>query len=328
MSGEDVGELIVNFVCLPILAIEMIAAALIIAFGLPLDTVIRGVREMKRRRGHVARVEDEWRRAGRDIRLPPVRAKYYGSEPPKVYDWRHTSGALGLVDGQMIFVPRDDRPGLMIPFERICWIGTRAITIREGWGKSQRQVSREALIVHYEGDDEWTGQPRYCVAAFLTKARIEIAGALSAETGLTYHVSEPREDFGPERATRLRQDIYGQWSPAPRSPRYLSVFAPADLPSDWLSQGDLYLAPDRLLFDYQDPIYLAQIRRLEVYHKGVLGRLNPFDDELLRIEYATPEGENRVTGYALRQGEAFGQAIHDFTGAPWEVHTGRKKKAG
>lgn len=89
-----------------------------------------------------------------------------------------------------------------------------------------------------------------------------------------------------------------------------------NLSTNVLSQGDLYLAPDRLLFDYQDPIHLVQIQCLDVYHKGVLGRLNPFDDQLLHIEYATPEGERRVIGYVLPKAEAFGQAIHDCSRVP------------
>jgi hypothetical protein len=100
-------------------------------------------------------------------------------------------------------------------------------------------------------------------------------------------MGEQFEDFGPEPAVYLVQDAAGNWQRVtPDSP-------PPDQ-SGW--QYALYLAPDRLLYGGQHAVPLAAIRRVDMH---AVGRLNPFPENLLKIEFAYGDGGTRVIGFLL-----------------------------
>jgi hypothetical protein len=260
---------------------------------------IASVAEMRSRRRYVARVRAEWVRAGRIVHYGPIGATCYGRRPHSVYNTSDGSfGALGLVDSKLVFVGRGSVAyTAILPFEAIRWAGTRLITVSGGRSPSETR----ALIIHYDGPDGWY------VYTFAGKQIYPFSEALEQIAGLTVHQPAfEREDYGPAHVTRLNQDIYGQWTLDRR--------------------GELYLAPDRLLFDWHGPILLSQFRQADVYSKGGLNELNPFAEELLRIEYEDADGEPHTVGFQVRHADKWADFIAQRTQLPVEYHTGRKKK--
>ncbi|NDJ78132.1 MAG: hypothetical protein GYB65_17930 [Chloroflexi bacterium] len=233
-------------------------------------------------RQHVVRVRTDWVRAAQVINYGPVAAVCYGSRPRTSYR-RGVAGALGLTDEQVVFTgQRSTWYNTGIPYTDLRWLGLRPITT---------PTSRtRALIIHAWRGDDWR------VYTFTLDAPLELAQFLSRETGLPLRELNAREDFGPATATRLFQDMHGQWQPE--------------------YDADLYLAPDRLLFDWRDPVVLASMLRLDVYPRG----------ELLRIEYEAESGDPAVVGFAVRGAEDWAAAIARRTAAPLAIHSGRKRK--
>jgi hypothetical protein len=270
------------------------------------------------RRQHVEAVYKAWQREGREIHHRPVWAEYYGSEPhDTLISTQREYGALGIANRQLIFVKLHDASETVSDLDTIHWVGTRRITVKQG----KSRVEKTALIVHFEGPRRWH------VAMFVpaSDAQHSLPRALGELTGLKpQHLGTEREDFGPHRAMRMEQDVYGHWHPAPH-PGY-----PRGRPGDplpvWVSLRDpLYLAPDRLLYDYRSPIHLSRIRRVDLYEKGGIHRFNPFNEELLRIEY-NEGGQQRVVGFLVRWGRAWAKTLHHRTNVPMQIHEGRKKK--
>ena len=167
-------------------------------------------------------------------------------------------------------------------------------------------ASRRALSVHFAGPQGWR------VATFLLDKPVEFADALSANArsakiDLPVRDSgKKREDYGPARAIRAIQDIYGEWQED--------------------RENDLYLAPDRLLFNWRDAIPLNDIRRLDVFQQA---SANPLAADILRIEYDTPDGEydHETTGFLVRRADKWAEEIAQRAEAPITIHTGRKRKS-
>lgn len=270
------------------------------------------------RREHARRVQATWQRQGRTIHHPPVTAEYYGSEPLG----SHTSaradvGALGVCDRRLLFVKRGFSSEVYIDLDTVRWVGTREISVQQG----KSSVRKDFLIIHFEGGRTWQ------VAAFILdkKAYATLPAAIAQQTGLhEEHLGSSREDHGPSRALRMAQDVYGQWRPAHAdgTPRTDSL-TPAP---NWLNlHGKLYLAPDRLLYNFTEAIPLAQVRRIDLYGKGGLHRLNPFGEELLRVEYVDGD-EHHVAGFLVQWGGSWADALYRQAGIPVQTHEGRKKK--
>ena len=270
-------------------------------------------------RNHRKAIRARWRRSKRDILFAPVITQFYGDKPRT----RHTmvrpeSGVLGIADGALVFIRRFSEHERAIPFEHIHHVGNRPIVVQQG----KHTARKQALIVHYERGGRWR-----VGAWILTRDLVDLTRVLRAQVRHnTPYMGPDREDFGPMRAERLKQDIYGQWNPFDLEIR---PYDPDDpLPAS-LSEADLYLAPDRLLFDCHDAVLLSQMRRVEVYEKGgPLHELNPFREDLLRIEYETPDGERDTVGFEVRRAERWGREITKRAGIPFQVHEGRKKKGG
>jgi hypothetical protein len=218
------------------------------------------------------------------------------------------------VDKHLVFIGRrryDEEwvPEEWIPFDQIRWLGTRYVSGQEG----HSGIKRDALIVHYEQRGFWH------VGAWFSVQQNDLIKALSVETGLpVIKYFGEREDYGPAPAARQIEDVYGRWHPFREG---------GHLPSVDADQGELYLAPDRLLFNRRHPIHLAQVRRVDVFEPGgVLAELDPFHEDLLRIEYETPDQQHAVIGFLVRGGDRWASAIRTRTSVPYEHHRGRKKK--
>lgn len=257
------------------------------------------VRRAQRR--HVIRVRTEWVRAGLIVRFGPVGAVCFGTVPRRTYA-PGVFGALGIAHGRLVFDGHDSAAANMrVPLDAIRRLGLTTISVLVG----RVPVSRRALAIHFDSPDGWR------VATVAADAPQAIAQALGDECGLPIHDSgAARDDYGPARSMRLFQDIYGEWSPD--------------------READLYLAPDRLLFNWRDPIPLTAIRRLDVYSRGGLDELRPWREDLLRIEYGTPDdapdGGYDTVGFGLRGASDWADAIVQRTDVPLTVHAGRKKK--
>ncbi|MBN1964980.1 MAG: hypothetical protein JW910_10050 [Anaerolineae bacterium] len=253
--------------------------------------------ERRAQRAHVIRVRTDWVRAGRIVHVGPVGATCYGTRPRRIYRSGHF-GALGLADEQVVFTGhRQNRHDVRIPFDELNWVGIRPIRISAG----RTTIERRALILHRDSPSGW-----YVVACLLDDAPAFIE-ALEQASGITpAPQSDRREDFGPSRATRLIEDIYGAWHTDRRDA--------------------LYLAPDRLLFDWRQPVLLADIRRLDVITRGGWSDLNPLGTDLLRIETAGPDGAPQAVGFVVRRARRWAEEIARRTQVPLVVQEGRKKK--
>jgi hypothetical protein len=289
-------------------------------------------------RGVIAR----WMQQGRQIDHLPVNAEYYGDEPQDSrYERPGLPGVIGVADGQVVFIKNRSRHELAIDLADLRWIGSRMIIVHYG----KASVSKMALVLHHER------QPSYYVSVFVTDygQPISLLNTISDLTGLTPHVlGADREDFGPTAAHYLTQDIYGQWQPAA-----LDTFPPRSKPDPDITQrsvvahlvgtlsnqkqgsgsersgldGQLYLAPDRLVYDGYTLIHLSQIRRIDLFEQGGLQKFNPFNEELLRIEY-DQDGKHQAAGFLIRSGKVWAEALQARLNIPVEIHEGRKKKEG
>jgi hypothetical protein len=249
--------------------------------------------------------ERQWRLTGEPIHFGPVGAACYGTEPTRSYRQREGHyGAVGIVGEYFVFSTRNYER-FMVPLASIIWIGLREITVARG--KGTREVT--ALMVHGEYQRDWF------VFALSSGEISDISQQLSARCNL------PVKDFGglsesrgPTTVTRVTQDIYGEWHEE--------------------DYGQLFLAPDRLLFGMRDwwghTLLLAQIREIGAFSRGgILNSLNPFAEDLLRIAFQpTPDGKPQVIGFLMRDADDWAEAIQARSPARITVHAGRKKKVG
>lgn len=237
--------------------------------------------------GFVRRVQTEWARAGRVIHWGPENAVCTLALP----DWRGGAvpGALGLVDGGLLFAGQQSAVcDVHLPFEAIVWVGLRRGRGLPGGGRR--------LAVHAERAGLWL------VHVYALDRVVPLAEALAARVGkpLEYAASG-REDFGPERAWRLGEDVYGEWH-ANR-------------------EDDLYLAPDRLLFGWREAILLETIEQVDVLERPPGGRGR---GPLLRIAYRVDADTYEVVGFAPGNATAWAEAIAARAGG--ELAIGRKRK--
>lgn len=251
------------------------------------------------RRAHVINTRTAWVRAGQRVRFGPVGAISYGPLPQMVYR-QGVFGAFGITDGHVVFEGhRNHRADVALSFDWLRRMVLCAVPVQIA-----PRVSRQmrALALYYAEPDGWR------VAVLLADDPQEIARALSDHSDLpVYDCGGRRRDFGPMTAMRMSQDIYGEW------------FEDRD--------GDLYLAPDRLLFNWRDAIPLDTITRIDVLHesRGSAG--------LLRIEHDTAhetsdddEAAFTVTGFVVHAAEDWADALRQRIDEPIPIFAGRKKK--
>ncbi len=245
-------------------------------------------------RQHVIQVQTTWVRAGQIVHYGPVGTVCLGNRPRRAYRGG-SFGAVGITGGRLVFDGyRHNAENISVLYAQIRHIGLTTVSVH----RAQKRV----LTVHYDSPDGWR------VATFLTDNPLELAQVLAAESDLpVYDSGETREDFGPVRAARLFEDVYGEWHDD--------------------REDALYFAPDRLLFGWRDAIPLVDIRRLDVYAQGGrLHDLNPLARDLLRIEYGPADDTVEVAGFALRSADQWAAAIRHRAATPLEMYAGRKRK--
>ena len=229
----------------------------------------------------------EWARAGRVVHWGPVSATCVASLPG--WPGGKVDGALGLVDGGLVFAGRQasDCDGY-IPFNAV-----RCVALRRTrrWLASGRQVA-----VHAERSGRWQ------VSVFALESVVPLAEALAIRANSpVYDAGAGREDFGPARALRMHEDVYGEWH-AER-------------------EDQLYLAPDRLLFGWRDAIALAQIEQVSVLERAPGSRDH---GEVLRLAVALDEESYDVIGFGVAEAAAWADAIVRRADGALEI--GRKTK--
>lgn len=240
-------------------------------------------------KGFVRRTQTEWARAGRVIHWGPVSAVCVAALPG--WSGGGIDGALGLVDGGLVFAGRR-APACdgALPFEALRWVGLRRA---QGWRRGGLR-----LAVHAERSGRWH------VAVFGLDEIASFAEALAVHAGLPLKdAGAGREDFGPDDALRLTEDVYGEWH-AERA-------------------GTLYLAPDRLLFDWRDAIALDTIEQIGVVERAPHARGS---GALVRVQHTVGDDAFDVVGFAVPQAGAWATAI--AARASGRLTVGRKEKGG
>lgn len=291
----------------------------VVLSGLAVAVGVSTVLDRRRTRRFVQATAARWLAEGRDMRFYPTPAGYYGNEPLRSHARvAAEEGVLGIADRQLIFIPFKTGREQAISFDLIQWIGTHSIEVGSGDGT----ISRNALVVHYEAMGKW------CMCAWTMDWPDNIAEVLAKLAGQTFHKClDHRDDYGPYEAECLLQDVYGEWHPVPEARRQAGV-ANSPFAAVIVSEGPLYLAPDRLIFNRHHMLHLSRLRRIEVYERGgLLNHLNPFAKDLLRIEYALPDDPRaQVVGFLLPQAEQYAKLLAWRTQVPFEMREGRKKK--
>lgn len=247
-------------------------------------------------RAHIIDTRTAWMRTGQRVRFGPVGVISFGPLPQRLYR-RGSFGALGLVNSALVIEGRRSHRGdLHLPLDRILRVDLSAVRMQIG----RANVLRQALSVHHQGPDGWR------VTTIMSDDLQEIATVLRREADMTVHDWGPvRSDYGPSQCTRMTQDLYGEW------------FTDRD--------GTLYLAPDRLLFDWRDDIALDTIQRLDVLTQGTWRDRLPGAEALLRVEAHTPDGI-AISGFVVRNADRWASAIQRRIDEPIPVQSGRKKK--
>jgi hypothetical protein len=247
-------------------------------------------------RAHVRRLRESW--ADRAVPFAPIGTICHGDRPPEPGS-RRVFGALGLVDDHLTFSGhRDPLHDFAAPVDSVRWFGLRA-RYQTAWN---RRIDVAELIVHVDTPAGWR------VYTFTEGPLKAFAEQFGQHTGCTVHeMGEQLEDFGPEPAVYLVQDVAGNWQRlTPHNDDLVHT---------------LYLAPDRLLYDWQNPLLLADIRRVDMHAKG---RLNPFPENLLKIESAAENGESRVTGFLVPNAGDWAGVIEQRIDVPVVYHAGRQ----
>jgi len=230
-------------------------------------------------------IQTAWQSSGFSARYGPVPATWFGFRGEDQF-----SGVLAVVEDTLLFTPRAEAPYLLsVPLARLRWIGF--------WQDLGGYSEKRAVRIEVEGPDAWM------VLTFVLEPMEEFAEKLSEAAELPVDYSGGGVETGPIRAERQFQNVYGQWQ--------------AD------RQGLLFLAPDRLLFDWREPIFLASIRRLGV---SFTESANPLAVDMLRVDYEDAAGAAHTVGFRLRDADDWAEMLHLRTDIPVERASSRKKK--
>jgi hypothetical protein len=263
----------------------IILAILVLAGLLAGDTYLQ--------RGHVARVAADWTRAGRAIQVAPVGVICHGDRPASERSKR-VFGALGAVDGALVFLGhRSHIYDFTVPLAALRWIGLRTQVRHSG----HRVLTSRELVIHVDQPGGWR------VYTFTDGKPLLYAPRFAEAAGLPLHdIGTGYEDFGPAPAAYLVQDELGHWQQ-----RSDDAPEPEFLPPDWDgAHNALYLAPDRLLFEWRNPIRLDQIQQVD----ALTGEASPFDEDLLTVGY-TADGARHVAGFLVREADAWAAVIRE-----------------
>jgi hypothetical protein len=203
----------------------------------------------------------------------------------------HT-GIVGIADRSIIFHAIENNLKLNIPIEHIRWIGQQWRLRGQKPPKNMHQIG-----VHVEDQGHWN------IYMFSTRDYETMGRVLSDLTGLPLqdqYLSMMETFTLVVQATRMNQDVYGQWQEGQR--------------------GDLYVASEWLLFDWTEVIPIKDIRHVAVYESGHLPDLVSVD--LLRLDYVVGD-QMQTVGFLLSNARHLGERL---AGTSLVVYEGRKKK--
>ena len=263
----------------------IILAILVLAGLLAGDTYLQ--------RGHVTRVAADWMHAGRTIQVAPVGVICHGDRPASERSKR-VFGALGVVDGALVFLGhRSHAYDFTVLLAALRWIGLRTQVRHSG----HRVLESRELVIHVDQPDGWR------VYTFTDGQPPQYAPSFAEAAGLPLHnIGTGYEDFGPAPAAYLVRDELGRWQQ-----RSDDAPDPEFLPPDWdAAHNALYLAPDRLLFEWRNPIRLDQVQQVD----ALTGQSSPFDKDLLTLVY-TVEGVLHTAGFLVHEADTWAEVIRD-----------------
>jgi hypothetical protein len=247
-------------------------------------------------RQYLARVQASWEREG--SHLSPVKATRYlvYLETNFVYREKYEkgpTGVLGLSDRDIVFSDRFHDKDVRVPFEAVRWLGMREIeyhaTVMENLlrGRREAKVRKTVLMVHCELPDE-SGPDRWPVYAWSSARQAELGATLAELCG--FEKRTERGDFGPSNAIRLIRGSDAQWQEC--------------------DQVVLYLAPDRLLLNWDEQILCSSIQRVEMISTGRVNRLWPFwSSGSFRIDYSDPDGTAQTVGFQIPDSEEWTEQL-------------------
>jgi hypothetical protein len=234
----------------------------------------------------VWKTRKQWIREGRTIQWGPEGIICYGLLPRPFYV-RQAFGVIGIVDHRLIFKSHVKSWNIDTPLDQISGLALCKILVRDYRGKSEQA----ALEIHTEYGGLWRV---YTLTRFFQLVS-EIRSLGVSERHTIQQIIDMRAQF-------LWQDVYGTWHDH--------------------GVGDLYLAPDRIVFHWQSLIHFAEIRRIEIVeHSGL-----PFARDMVRIEYQSPENCLYTVGFVMHGAESWAEALSNHTNIPVKSHVGRKKK--
>jgi hypothetical protein len=273
--------------------VETFFEAILILGGLVCVALVLSYWADRKKRQTLAAARARWQAEGKPIGFPPQWADYYGSEPREQCQWS-ASGALYFGHDCLIFGwIGKHMEELRVPFQAMRWIGTHSVII-----KAERSgIEKDVLVVHYEQDGAWQ------VGTWGVNARAGMVQAISQSSGLPMHLlGDQRVDYGPAPTTCFLRDGSGAWQPVAVA-RLLPDVPASPFSTLTISQGSLYLAPDRLLFDYRYTIPLAQMRRVDIAALDTPPEERPAPDHaLLWIEF-TGDSQLYTVGFLLQEPE-------------------------
>jgi hypothetical protein len=252
---------------------------------------------------HLAQTQTTWEIKWQTSNFAPVRAtrffvnlETYGERRPK-YD-KGATGALGLADGHIVFSNLLRDQNIQVPFEAIRWVGTKEIEYTaplaiKGGGPFSSLEGREwrvrrecVLIVHCEFPNA-CDPDRWVEYVWSSPKQDELGARLAKLCGL--EIAAEVGGFGPEIAIRLVPGSDTEWQ--------------------GVDQGDLYLAPDRLLFNWDDPILYSSVQRVETISTVSWGCLSPFSHGSFRIDYSDTDGTAQTVGFQVFHSDEWAEQL-------------------
>jgi hypothetical protein len=244
-------------------------------------------------RQYLARVQAGWEREV--SHFTPTKATRYLVHLDRWEKYeKGPTGVLGLSDRDIVFSDRYHDKDVRVPFEAVRWVGMREIEyipsfterllLLRGPERARDPVRKRALIVDCEFPDE-SGPDRWPVYAWSLPQQDELGATLAKLCRL--EISTEGGDFGPSDARRLIRGSDAKWQE--------------------YDQGALYLAPDRLLFNWDDPILYSSIQRVEAI--STVGRNRLFSQGSFRIDYCDADGTAQTVGFQVFRGNEWAEQL-------------------
>jgi hypothetical protein len=218
----------------------------------------------------------------------PADAVYYGkldlAQSPLP-----TLGRLSIQNTWLVFVQAhgEQTPVIGLPLSEIRWICHQNMSMQE----RDTLAKQDMLTLHCVSGKQWG------VYTFASPQAEQLARTIQTNSGANYNSHYML--YGPSEIAVRQQNIYGQWSKRKK-------------------KVVLYLAPDRLLFNWQSWIELQDIQRLAL-----------LPDNSIKINYRSPKGGLRMVGLELKHDQAilWADYLERATGIAVENLAGRKKKS-